>query len=557
VAPDHVGGVGEVAGGQEVRERVVVDQRRVLVRSGHPVDAEATLGIVVPERGPQPGGVHDQVEADRPLEVAVVRGRQVAADGVGHVRVDVEGGRPRRPVGRALLAADRPPREHRAGEVQGRRARLRGRQGGVAPVEGVAHRAGSDVGQRGQDVGLGVPERVAVVAPTRQALGRDGAALGTPGRLHELEDGEADRELELRVAVELHVGAGPQVGEVGALALGQAVPAGPLGRRQRGVDLVAQRRHGSLARPPVGEVLDEVQGLAGFQLRAHGDACEVVLALRRDHRPVRTVDVVVEGGGDAQAAPLGAMSQRHLEVVVGVVLRHERRAQRGGRPGIGRALDGGLVDDQGRLHDDPGRRPDRLDRVRHGGHRALDERDEPRRAHPHALTGGRRPLHRPVQDPVAQVERPLVADQGPLADVEGLVVDEQSDQLAVRDVEERLALFRVPVTRLGVRQGHALVEPVQVRAGITVRLALVEVAPQADVPVGQGEDRLGLHQVIEPQCTLAERPRPDRQHVGFDHPSSSAGGRPVRARTAPAGSLGDASGSGPGIRTGGAGAVPG
>ena len=60
--------------------------------------------------------------------------------------------------------------------------------------------------------------------------------------------------------------------------------------------------------------------------------------------------------------------------------------------------------------------------------------------------------------------------------VERLVVDQQPHQLAVGDVDDGLAAFRIAEPRLGVRQRSNLVERVQVGAGQAVRLALVEIA---------------------------------------------------------------------------------
>ena len=49
--------------------------------------------------------------------------------------------------------------------------------------------------------------------------------------------------------------------------------------------------------------------------------------------------------------------------------------------------------------------------------------------------------------------------------------------------------------------------------GQAVRLALVEVAAQPDVAVGQREQRLGLGQQLQVQAGLAEVPRLDREGV--------------------------------------------
>jgi hypothetical protein len=70
-----------------------------------------------------------------------------------------------------------------------------------------------------------------------------------------------------------------------------------------------------------------------------------------------------------------------------------------------------------------------------------------------------------------------VLDEFAVAHVEGFVVDQQAQHLAVGDVDQRLPVLRVAVAGFGVRQRAGLVERVEVRAWQPVRLALVEVAP--------------------------------------------------------------------------------
>src|SRR3954453_17708041 len=109
-----------------------------------------------------------------------------------------------------------------------------------------------------------------------------------------------------------------------------------------------------------------------------------------------------------------------------------------------------------------------------------------------------------------------------VADVEGLVVDEQADDLAVRDVEDRLPRLGKPVARLGVGERADLVDAVQVRARQAVRLALVEIAAQADVPVREREDRLRLREPVEVEGGLTDRPRLEVELRVGDHPSRSS-----------------------------------
>ena len=84
----------------------------------------------------------------------------------------------------------------------------------VPPAQHVARRARRGVGQHLQHERLGVPERVAVVARSRQPLRRDRAQLGATARLQELEEREAQRLLQRGVALDLDVGGLPEVVEV-------------------------------------------------------------------------------------------------------------------------------------------------------------------------------------------------------------------------------------------------------------------------------------------------------------------------------------------------------
>ena len=107
-----------------------------------------------------------------------------------------------------------------------------------------------------------------------------------------------------------------------------------------------------------------------------------------------------------------------------------------------------------------------------------------------------------------------------VADVEGLVVDDQAEDLAVGHVDDRLARLRVA---LGVRQRPQLMKPVEVGAGPLVGLTLVEVAPQPYVAIGQGEHRLRLAEHVEPERGLAHRPGVDGEAEVVAHASFHVG----------------------------------
>src|SRR5438552_11751984 len=110
-----------------------------------------------------------------------------------------------------------------------------------------------------------------------------------------------------------------------------------------------------------------------------------------------------------------------------------------------------------------------------------------------------------------------------VANVKGFVVDKQADEFAVGDIDGRLPGLGVGVSALGIGQRAQFVEGVQVGAGKAVRLPLIEVTPQSDVSVGEGENGLGLRQGVEVESLLADAPLLYREGRMFDHrrPSSS------------------------------------
>src|SRR5262249_49600548 len=198
------------------------------------------------------GGLHEQRKPRVALELPVVRRGLVAGHGVRDVGGEVEGRSAGRPVAGALLAADGPPREGGTVEAEllGPLASQVERR--VAPAERVAGRVWRGVRQYGEHEPLRVRERVAVVPGTRQPLRRDRALLRPRAGLQRVEDREAHGLLELGVALELHVGAAPELVEIRALPVEKALPTGVARLRERGDDLISDRRERTLARPAVG-----------------------------------------------------------------------------------------------------------------------------------------------------------------------------------------------------------------------------------------------------------------------------------------------------------------
>ena len=148
---------------------------------------------------------------------------------------------------------------------------------------------------------------------------------------------------------------------------------------------------------------------------------------------------------------------------------------------------------------------------------------------------GRLPLGDAAQHPGPQVQGAPVVDDLAVGEVQRRVLDQQPDQLAVGDVDDRLPRLREAVARLGVRQRPLLEEAVEVRAGDDDRLALLERAAHADVPVGQREHRLVHAQRGVVQADLGQRPRFDRERrPPLGHaPSPISSSRSVTTTSAP------------------------
>jgi hypothetical protein len=102
------------------------------------------------------------------------------------------------------------------------------------------------------------------------------------------KSGEPHRLLELDVAVDLHVGACPELIQVMPLLCAQPRPAGLAGGGERGDDLVFQSGTRAKARPAVGDELDQAQPFPGSQRRDDRDARDVRLALGQDLSPLGT-----------------------------------------------------------------------------------------------------------------------------------------------------------------------------------------------------------------------------------------------------------------------------
>ena len=237
-------------------------------------------------------------------------------------------------------------------------------------------------------------------------------------------------------------------------------------------------------------------------------ASEVVLELRG------ALHLVVHRGRHPQPGLPRLVDQPGAVGVGAVLLGQERVGERRLDARVG-LLAGGqlLVGHQLGLHDQQRRAVEDLHLVADRRDRPLRERHHAHAADLHRAPGGRGPHDLAGERARLQVEHAFVVAQLAVAQIEGLVLHEEADQLAVGDVDDRLAGLGVAVAALRVRERPLLVERVEVGAGGGVRLAFIEVATQSDVPVGQGEHRLDLADRGHVQLRLAHVPRFDGERA--------------------------------------------
>src|SRR5262249_28320262 len=83
----------------------------------------------------------------------------------------------------------------------------------------------------------------------------------------------------------------------------------------------------------------------------------------------------------------------------------------------------------------------------------------------------RAPLRGSGQGTGTEIEYPVVGEQVAVTNVKGLVIDEQSDELAVSHVDHGLTGLRSTILALGFRQRTQLIETVEIRSRHSMRFA--------------------------------------------------------------------------------------
>ena len=252
---------------------------------------------------PQAGGFDQDLRALVRHEVDVAGCFEVAPHREHDCGVDVVLRRAGRVVGGGLLAVDRAPREQRADLAHLSGALAGGGEHLPSEADHLSRRLGHRVREERHHVDLGVPEVVAVVAASGDALRGDALLLRARRGLSQLEQVPAKGLLCPVVAAEFDVGVRPEAVEPLALLEQQLV--GPLGFGSR-----------QCPGAPIGELLhrDAVRGVIGHEL---GDLDRVARRGPHGEHGLGQVDAHVGldlGVARRLDAMAGAARQGHLAV---------------------------------------------------------------------------------------------------------------------------------------------------------------------------------------------------------------------------------------------------
>src|SRR6476659_5780420 len=179
------------------------------------VEATATGAVLAPEAeiSPQSRGLDKNVHALAVHEILIAAGRDVFAQGVRDVGVDVVLRRAGRVIGRCLLTVDRTPREERTALGKLLRAPAHRTKHVVTETQLAARHLRRGVGEERNHEDLGIPEVVPAVAGAGHTLGGHSRLLGARRSLGHLEKIPANRLLQSWLAVHNNVGTLPEPGQ--------------------------------------------------------------------------------------------------------------------------------------------------------------------------------------------------------------------------------------------------------------------------------------------------------------------------------------------------------
>ena len=313
-----------------------------------------------------------------------------------------------------------------------------------------------------------------------EALRRHAGVFRPRRGLQDVKEVEADRLLDLhRTALRavlpriphLDVAATPEIGHVLLLRGEQLAeplvhdaiqgPVGPpaqlLGRgRRRGV---------------IDHALGEMDRASGLGLDGEGDLTEVRGVDSLVPVRARGLQGMVDGTRQGELALFGRVAQ-HDPTILGVACPGMEQTA-GKAPGLPRIVSvragARLFSHHLRRDHDGGGRVEKRHLVGDGGDVLVGEGDQTTRRDQHLLACRHLPQDVAVERPGLHVEASLAAQQLRGGQPEGLVVDEELDDLAVGHAEDGLAGFREAIGFFGIHDRPGFIESIDERAVFGVR----------------------------------------------------------------------------------------
>ncbi len=199
----------QVALGHQVGEHIVVHDAGVLVRSGHAEEVEQAVVVAMHSARPHAGRFDEDVDSVD-CGKGCSRCVGVKAERQGDGGVQVHGRGTRRPIGRDLMPIDGAPGEGCAFHSQGPGTlpgRLKGRG---PPLQQMRSALRVQQRQCRRDEPLDIPEGVPAVARAGECFGSYRCLVEAGCSLQNLEQVEADRQLQLSIPAHFHVRAVPE-----------------------------------------------------------------------------------------------------------------------------------------------------------------------------------------------------------------------------------------------------------------------------------------------------------------------------------------------------------
>ena len=209
----------------QVRIEVIVHNGIILIGAGHGADAvfaAAALGKAAYIR-PDAGCFAQNLGCFVGKVVNVVGDSNIELERIGHIRIDVVLRRTQREVGRCFLTIDRAPRiQCTDGMPQYTGTVARFIQGAVAVVQQTACKLRLSIDKDRQNIHFGVPEVVTLIPFAGQAFGTHTRSAITARCLHDMIQVEAQPLLQRHIAVHANIGSLPEMfhhGSVGGKLL--------------------------------------------------------------------------------------------------------------------------------------------------------------------------------------------------------------------------------------------------------------------------------------------------------------------------------------------------